>query len=195
MSGAHRDGAVHGKSMPKEVRPLFKRHHHRTSEPYPTHAHAQPPPTMHATMANPTGPRPVAIPESSNNTTLSHPSNASMSPSASVAAPSLPGANAERPSTAWTAEDDTRLMQLRAKGMNWAPIAAHFAGKTPNACRKRHERLMERRNAESWDGPRVEDLARAYLESREDMWRLVAARVNEKWQTVEAKVSLSPAQR
>ena len=99
----------------------------------------------------------------------------------------------ERPSTAWSQEDDALLMQCRAQGMNWAPIAHnHFPSKTSNACRKRHERLMEKRNAESWDGIKVEDLAKAYMEVREDMWRLLGEKVGEKWQTVETKVATAP---
>lgn len=98
----------------------------------------------------------------------------------------------ERASTAWSQDDDSRLAQYRAKGMNWGPIASHFPNKTPNACRKRHERLMEKQKAESWDGVKTEDLARAYLECREAMWKMVADRVGEKWTTVESKVGHSP---
>ena len=147
--------------MPKAPRTHYNKY--ASADPYPStnNAHAM------ATL-NSAGPRPVVPTDPTPATTISP--------------------AAERPSTAWTAEDDARLMQCRAKGMNWQPIAGHFHGKTANACRKRHERLMERRNAESWDGARVEDLARAYLESREDMWKLVANRVGEKWQTVEQKV-------
>ncbi|MCJ1479021.1 hypothetical protein MMC13_007705 [Lambiella insularis] len=94
----------------------------------------------------------------------------------------------ERPSTAWSHDDDALLMRSRAQGMNWAPIAqGHFPNKTPNACRKRHERLMEKRNAENWDGVKLEDLARAYVESREIMWKILADKVGEKWQHVETK--------
>lgn len=94
----------------------------------------------------------------------------------------------DRGSTAWSQEDDTRLMQYRAQGMNWGPIATHFPTKTANACRKRHERLMEKKNAESWDGIKIEDLARAYLDCREQMWKVLADHVGEKWTTVESKV-------
>ncbi|MCJ1393490.1 hypothetical protein MMC18_006365 [Xylographa bjoerkii] len=96
--------------------------------------------------------------------------------------------NNERPSTAWSHDDDELLMRSRAQGMNWAPIAnTHFKSKTPNACRKRHERLMEKKNAENWDGIKLEDLARAYVESREIMWKILADKVGEKWQHVEIK--------
>ena len=96
--------------------------------------------------------------------------------------------NAERSSTAWSHDDDARLMRFRAQGMNWGPIAEHFPSKTANACRKRHERLMEKKSAESWDGIKIEDLARAYLDCRETMWRVLADAIGEKWQTVEMKV-------
>lgn len=95
-----------------------------------------------------------------------------------------------RTSTAWSQEDDVLLMRSRAQGMSWAPIAKnHFPKKSPNACRKRHEKLMERKNAENWHGVELEDLARAYLESREMMWKIVADKVGEKWQHVETKVA------
>lgn len=100
----------------------------------------------------------------------------------------VPSESNDRPSTAWPNEDDSRLMEYRAKGMNWGPIAEHFPGKTSNACRKRHERLMERKAAENLDGIKIEDLARAYLACREEMWSILAQRVGGKWQTVESKV-------
>ncbi|MCJ1414320.1 hypothetical protein MMC32_000646 [Xylographa parallela] len=101
---------------------------------------------------------------------------------------SMTAINNERPSMAWSHDDDELLMRSRAQNMNWGPIAAtHFPSKTPNACRKRHERLMEKRNAESWDGVKLEELARAYVDSREMMWKILADKVGEKWQHVEIK--------
>ena len=81
-------------------------------------------------------------------------------------------------------------MRARQQGLNWKPIAdTHFPDKSPNACRKRHERLMEKINvADSWEGAKMETLAKAYTEVREEMWRILADRIGEKWQTVEAKV-------
>lgn len=49
---------------------------------------------------------------------------------------------------------------------------------------------MERQNAEQWDGVKLEILAQAYMDVRQEMWSLLAARVGEKWQLVETKVSL-----
>lgn len=47
---------------------------------------------------------------------------------------------------------------------------------------------MERQNAESWDGVKLDVLAQAYMDVRREMWSLLAARVGEKWQLVETKV-------
>lgn len=47
---------------------------------------------------------------------------------------------------------------------------------------------MERQNAEQWDGVKLDVLAQAYMEVRQEMWSILAARVNEKWQLVETKV-------
>ena len=97
-------------------------------------------------------------------------------------------------SSAWSPEDDQQLLEARAQGMNWQPIAAkYFPAKSSNACRKRHERLVERQNSDNWDRARFEDLAKAYMECREEMWKILANRLGgEKWTVVEAKVSLIP---
>lgn len=47
---------------------------------------------------------------------------------------------------------------------------------------------MEKQNAEQWDGVRLDILAEAYMEVRSEMWRILGAKVNEKWQLVEQKV-------
>lgn len=49
---------------------------------------------------------------------------------------------------------------------------------------------MEKNREEKWEGGKIEMLARAYLEIRQEMWKMLADRVGEKWQTVEAKVSM-----
>lgn len=81
-------------------------------------------------------------------------------------------------------------MHARQRGLNWTLIAStHFPTKTPNACRKRHERLMEKRNQQGdWNGVKVEALAKAYIDVREQMWKMLADRVGERWQVVEGKV-------
>jgi hypothetical protein len=95
-------------------------------------------------------------------------------------------------SSSWSIKDDEILIQARAQGLNWNQIAPkHFPFKSPNACRKRHERLMERQNSEQWDGARLDILSQAYFEVRQDMWSLLAARVGEKWTLIEQKVRTS----
>ncbi|KAL8653705.1 MAG: hypothetical protein Q9226_003739 [Calogaya cf. arnoldii] len=98
-------------------------------------------------------------------------------------------ANEPHSSTPWTPASDEQLMRARQQGLNWQTIAeTHFPQKTSNACRKRHERLMEKRNnIGDWNGVKFEEVARAYREVREDMWKILADRVNEKWSVVESK--------
>lgn len=87
-------------------------------------------------------------------------------------------------------------MEARQKGKNWGPIAFEFPGKTPNACRKRHERLMvHHNNTGDWDSTRMESLAKAYYEVRQEMWAVLADRMGgQKWDVVEAKVGSEKAQ-
>ena len=78
-------------------------------------------------------------------------------------------------------------MRARRDGLNWQSIAAkYFPDKTANACRKRHGRLTA--SADNVENIDVDKLSKAYLESREHMWRLLADRVGEDWQAIEAKV-------
>ncbi len=93
----------------------------------------------------------------------------------------------------WSPENDDLLIRARQEGLNWEPIASlWFPDKSANACRKRHKRLMENLNisdgADLWDGVKMETLAKAYVDVRERMWKLLAERLGEKWQNVEAKV-------
>ena len=95
-------------------------------------------------------------------------------------------------SQSWSPQNDELLMQSRQRVMNWQPIAnTYFPDKTANSCRKRHERLIERRNStETWEGVKIETLARAYVDVREQMWSILADRVDEQWQIIEAMVYL-----
>jgi hypothetical protein len=99
-----------------------------------------------------------------------------------------------RPTTIWTSDDDDILLAARSRGLNWKPIAEqYFPNKTPNACRKRHERLQERQGAEGWDSTQLEAVAKVYFEVRKEMWTKIAERVGEKWakwQVVEQKVCI-----
>ena len=93
-------------------------------------------------------------------------------------------------SQSWPSDNDDLLMRARQQGMNWQPIATkYFPDKTANACRKRYERLMEKRNnTEDWEDAKMETLGKAYNDLREQMWKTIGDQVGEKWQTVEAKV-------
>ena len=90
----------------------------------------------------------------------------------------------------WTLQDDTYLLAARQKSMNWAPIAAqYFPTKTANACRKRHERLTAKYTATGdWKSTKDDALAQSYMGLREEMWEMLAAKLNEKWEIIEKKV-------
>ncbi|OBT74642.1 hypothetical protein VF21_06389 [Pseudogymnoascus sp. 05NY08] len=95
-----------------------------------------------------------------------------------------------RPSSgAWSPEDDITLMTARTQGQNWGQIQdAYFPTKTANACRKRHERLMDRRNSEDWDTLKFEALGKEYMAMRREIWSPLADRTGDKWAVVEAKI-------
>ncbi|KAL2024906.1 hypothetical protein VTK56DRAFT_3605 [Thermocarpiscus australiensis] len=89
-------------------------------------------------------------------------------------------------SSAWNQEDDQTLLQLRAMGKNWNQIQREaFPGKTGNACRKRHERLMERRGQNDFDNRKLERLCKEYMSMRKEIWQPLASRCGEKWNVVE----------
>ncbi|KAJ6437359.1 MYB-like protein [Purpureocillium lavendulum] len=94
-----------------------------------------------------------------------------------------------RPSSgAWSPADDNQLVAARMQGLNWGQIKdAYFQSKTANACRKRHERLMERKGADDWDGRKLQRLAKEYMGMRREIWSGLAARTGEKWNVVEQK--------
>ncbi|KAL3425554.1 myb family transcription factor [Phlyctema vagabunda] len=94
-----------------------------------------------------------------------------------------------RPSSgAWSTTDDQTLMTARAQSMGWASIQSnYFPNKTSNACRKRHERLVENSRNSGWDGAKMQNLARQYMAKRRDIWKELAAESGEKWTVVEAK--------
>jgi hypothetical protein len=92
----------------------------------------------------------------------------------------------------WTAEEDKTLIQARSRGQNWAVLQrTHFPNKTANACRKRYERLVERRGIYDYSGRRLEMVANEYMNMRKEMWSGLADRLGMKWDAVEALVSFS----
>ncbi|KAI1324654.1 hypothetical protein F5Y16DRAFT_402220 [Xylariaceae sp. FL0255] len=94
-----------------------------------------------------------------------------------------------RPSSgAWSQQDDQNLLAARTQGLNWTQIQqTYFPNKSPNACRKRHERLQERKGVDDWDARKLEKLAKEYMNMRKEIWQGLAAKTGEKWNTVEAK--------
>jgi len=75
---------------------------------------------------------------------------------------------------------------MRAMGKNWNQIQREaFPTKTGNACRKRHERLMERRGQNDFDNRKLERLSKEYMSMRKEIWQPLAARCGEKWNVVE----------
>ncbi|KAK9420536.1 putative Myb-like domain-containing protein [Seiridium unicorne] len=91
-------------------------------------------------------------------------------------------------SGAWSPQDDQNLLSARQQGLNWAQIrSTYFPSKTPNACRKRHERLMERKGADDWDVRKLENIAKEYMSMRKEIWQPLAHKTGEKWSVVEAK--------
>ncbi|KAL2127558.1 hypothetical protein VTI74DRAFT_10550 [Chaetomium olivicolor] len=87
----------------------------------------------------------------------------------------------------WTADDDQILIQARSRGQNWADLQrTHFPTKTANACRKRYERLVERRGIHDYSGRRLEYVASEYMKMRKELWSRLADRVGMKWEAVEA---------
>ncbi|KHN95461.1 myb family transcription factor [Metarhizium album ARSEF 1941] len=104
-------------------------------------------------------------------------------------ASALPPTQHRASSGAWSTADDSKLVQARAQGLNWGQIKdGYFPTKSANACRKRHERLMERKGADDWDTRKFQQLAKEYMAMRKDIWSGLAARTGEKWNVVESKV-------
>jgi Myb-like DNA-binding domain len=89
----------------------------------------------------------------------------------------------------WTTEEDEILCDCRTRGFGWSQIQEkHFPGKSANACRKRHERLMTKRRSTDWDESRLENLAVNYRQMRGQIWAPLAERLGEKWEHVEKAV-------
>jgi hypothetical protein len=102
-----------------------------------------------------------------------------------------PRGNSRSTGSAWSASDDEKLIAARVTGKNWHDIRMKYFRnrKSPNACRKRHERLMFQALSDDLDGPRMDELVLAYMDKREEMWLLVAEKVGFRdWKTLEHKV-------
>jgi hypothetical protein len=90
----------------------------------------------------------------------------------------------------WTAADDRTLIMARSRGQNWADLQrAYFPTKTANACRKRYERLVERRGIHDYSARKLEMVANEYMNMRKEIWSGLAERVGMKWEVVESLVT------
>jgi hypothetical protein len=122
------------------------------------------------------------------------PRRQSPSPSLSVSSspPSKHGrGRRRRTATTWTKANDDTLKRARIAGENWQEICdTYFPGfKTPNACRKRHERLAKQEFSKALDGEYRDHFIIAYFEVRQAMWSIFAEKLNyNDWQDLELKV-------
>jgi hypothetical protein len=109
--------------------------------------------------------------------------------SASLGPAMAPTPTSHRASSgAWSPNEDQQLLSARMQGLNWNQIKeTYFPNKSPNACRKRHERLMERKGADDWDKRKLQRLAKEYMGMRREIWSGLAERTGEKWMVVEQK--------
>ncbi|KAK3953867.1 hypothetical protein QBC32DRAFT_396742 [Pseudoneurospora amorphoporcata] len=99
---------------------------------------------------------------------------------------SSPGHN---PTTPWTPQEDSLLLTSRSSHLPWSELQRlHFPGKSANACRKRHERLVEKLQAEEEvDQDRLARIAGEYVAMREELWRGLAERMGMDVREVEEK--------
>ncbi|KAL6786567.1 hypothetical protein J3E68DRAFT_420029 [Trichoderma sp. SZMC 28012] len=95
----------------------------------------------------------------------------------------------------WNPEDDQLLLVTRMLGLTWKEIGQYLQFKTPYACFIRHEWLLaERAVVDSWDPPKMHNLAKEYMSMHEEIWSGLAARVGEDWRAVEEKCMPSSSQ-
>ncbi|KAH9908094.1 hypothetical protein F4778DRAFT_462176 [Xylariomycetidae sp. FL2044] len=85
--------------------------------------------------------------------------------------------------TKWTADEDSRIIDLRGKGMKWDDISKNLPGRSPISCRLHYQNYLERRP--EWDEERKNKLARLYERFRQEMWQKVAEEMGMPWRAVE----------
>lgn len=69
-------------------------------------------------------------------------------------------------------------------------ISPLFPGKTSNACRKRHARLVTNAQLE-WNAEREKDLAMEFVSAKVGFFKSLAGNLGLEWQQVEKKVGHS----
>lgn len=87
-----------------------------------------------------------------------------------------------RKSSSWPDHDDKLLMEMRAKSHPWNEIAEAFGRteegaliKSPNACRKRYERLSQYESFQKvLERYSEEEIATVYMDIKVAMWKMLA---------------------
>jgi len=90
----------------------------------------------------------------------------------------------------WSQDEDQVLVDAKGQGLGWNELCKkYFPQKSGNACRKRHERLMAKRNA-NWSDDRIMKVRQVYNKRgmREQVWKTLAQHCGEKWEDIERVV-------
>lgn len=153
-------------SMPSWPPPPY---HHATVS-WPDHhlhyAHQQLPPSYLPALS-------ASIPQASLPAIIGHPSQSQPSQSAP-----------------WTTDEDQLLLDAKSQGYAWNEIhTKYFPNKSGNACRKRHERLVQKLRTTDWSEQRIQRVIQCYNEDRERLWKPLSDRLGEHWQDLERVVS------
>ncbi|KAG0134490.1 hypothetical protein HOY82DRAFT_636228 [Tuber indicum] len=90
------------------------------------------------------------------------------------------------PTAAWSTTDDELLLTSKTSGKKWVEISPLFPGKTSNACRKRHARLVTNAQLE-WNAEREKDLAMEFVSAKVGFFKSLAGNLGLEWQQVEKK--------
>ncbi|KIW65268.1 hypothetical protein PV04_07541 [Phialophora macrospora] len=104
------------------------------------------------------------------------------------AVPQMPKEPLPRPgqSGPWNNDEDSILMEAKLKGMSWEEIhRQHFPGKSANACRKRHERVLAKVRNTNWDEARIQRVTDAYHKHRSSIWAPLCNELGESLSDVE----------
>lgn len=76
---------------------------------------------------------------------------------------------------------------MKLSGKKWVEISPLFPGKTSNACRKRHARLVTHAQVE-WDEFKERDLAVEFVNAKVGFFKMIAGNLKLEWRQVEKKV-------
>lgn len=83
----------------------------------------------------------------------------------------------------WHPEEDLILIKCRGEGLPYAEISKKFPIRSDKACQNRYLRLIE-----TDDAANVIGISRAYQDSRERIWSILADQVGVNWQALETRV-------